>query len=445
VNILFLLIDCLRADACFAADRRVETPTLDALRRKGTAFTQAISVAGITPVCLASLFTGLYPFVHGIRPLSLNRFYLSTAKLNPNWLTLAEILRDSGYTTCATVTGPILHVTDLNRGFQQHTHRDAEDVYLHKRFGQIIERQIRTLNSDTKPWLLFVHLWELHQPRQVLSEFNSPRYGGNRYERALSSLDRQLARVLEEADLENTLVIIHGDHGEGTESLFEFLLHPMLHDRIGIRAMRLFYSLGFKWIHRYRSLQGAHGLNVYEYSVRVPLMFIGPGIPQGQVIPEQVSQIDILPTILDLARVPAKLRPSIQGRSLSPLIAGKPWEERPVYAETYSGRSVSPRYLPMKRVRGDESPPPALVAIRTSEWKCIWVPKDARIPTELYHLKTDPFETKNLIADHPEVAADLKAYLPRLESDSVSEGPIAEMSTEEQSLLEQRLRELGYL
>ena len=129
-NVLFPHIDCLRADAAYGEGRQADTPTLDAICRQGTVFTQAISVAGSTPVCLASLFTGVYPYVHGIRPLSLNRFYLSTAKLNPRYRTLAEILRDSGYATSATVTGPILHVTELDRGFQQYQHRRNDDMYL---------------------------------------------------------------------------------------------------------------------------------------------------------------------------------------------------------------------------------------------------------------------------------------------------------------------------
>ena len=446
LNVLFLLVDCLRADVSHGVGRQVETPHLDALCRRGTVFTQAISVAGSTPVCLGSLFTGTYPFVHGIRPISLNRFYLSTKKLSPSCPTLAEILRDAGYSTWATMTGPILHVTDLDRGFQQFTHRDKDDVYLHGRFGDDLQGRLRALNSGGTPWLLFVHLWELHAPRQVLPEFNSRRFGRTRYERAVSSLDHQLGAVLKEVDLDSTLVVVHGDHGEGTESVFEWLHHPRVYDPIGIRASRLFYSLFFTWIHRYRFLQGAHGLNLYEEMVRVPLIFAGPGIPQGRAIPAQVSQIDILPTILDLVGVPVDRRPSVQGRSIRPLISGEPWEERPVYAETYSGQSVSVRYVPAKRPNADlQHRPPALVAIRTPEWKCIWVPEDSRIPTELYHLGTDPREQRNLGAERPDVAAELKAHLSRLESGWQPGGAQAGMSPEEQAMLEDRLRELGYL
>ena len=446
MNVLFLLVDCLKADITWGTDRRVKTPTLDALREQGTFATQVISVAGSTPVCLASLFTGVYPFVHGIRPLSLNRFHLSTTKLNPNCPTLAEILRQSGYATCATTTGPILHVTDLDRGFDQYTHRATDDVYLHQHFSRDLRRLVQSLDDTGKPWLLFAHLWELHAPRQVLPEFNSSRYGSNRYERAVSSFDHQLAAILQSVDFTNTLVIIHGDHGEGTGSLLEFMLHPFLYEKMGIEAMRLFYGLCFRWIHRYRVLQSAHGLNLYDEMVRVPLILAGPGVPKGCVIREQVSQIDILPTLLDLAGAPPGLWPPMQGRSLLPLIKGNPWVERPVYSEAYSGRSISLRHLPIRRAKAGTFPkPPALAAIRTSEWKCIWVPEDPRIPTELYHLTEDPLEKENLFSRRRDVAEELKSHLARLESGWQPGAQQATMSPEEQAILEDRLRELGYL
>jgi arylsulfatase A-like enzyme len=179
--------------------------------------------------------------------------------------------------------------------------------------------------------------------------------------------------------------------------------------------------------------------------VRVPLILVGPGVPGGRVIRAQASQIDILPTLLGLLQLPMDLDPPIQGRNLLPLIAGRALEERPVYIETYSGKSMSPRVLPFKRTGARFQKPPALVAIRTSEWKCIWVPDDPQVPTELYRLSEDPDETKNLIAERPEIAAEMKAYLQRLRSSGESPDARKESSPEEQALLEKKLRELGYL
>jgi len=86
-----------------------------------------------------------------------------------------------------------------------------------------------------------------------------------------------------------------------------------------------------------------------------------------------------------------------------------------------------------------------MVAIPTPEWKCIWVPDDPTIGTELYDLRTDPFEMKNLFAERPEMALELQAHLPLPPSDGGLGGHDPGMSPEEQAMLEKRLRELGYI
>jgi len=99
----------------------------------------------------------------------------------------------------------------------------------------------------------------------------------------------------------------------------------------------------------------------------------------------------------------------------------------------------------MKRLKGGvASIPPALVGIRTSRWKCIWVPEDPRIPTELYRLEEDPLERKNLAATRPEVVAELKNHLLRLEEEAQPEKS-EQGSPEEEALLKKHLRSLGYL
>src|SRR5437870_13176506 len=88
-NILGLLIDSLRADAVYGGRRGARTPTLDRLVRSGVACTQAIASASSTTPCVASLLTGTYSFMHGIRSI----FGL---KLNPAVASLVEILRACG-------------------------------------------------------------------------------------------------------------------------------------------------------------------------------------------------------------------------------------------------------------------------------------------------------------------------------------------------------------
>jgi arylsulfatase A-like enzyme len=118
-NVLFLLIDCLRADALYGTQRWARTPVLDRLVRSGVACTQAISSASSTTPCVASLLTATYSFAHGIRSI----FGL---KLTPSVSSLVETLRDHGYHTYAEVSGPLFPETGLDRGFDAYRFREAK-------------------------------------------------------------------------------------------------------------------------------------------------------------------------------------------------------------------------------------------------------------------------------------------------------------------------------
>ncbi|MEW6097026.1 MAG: sulfatase-like hydrolase/transferase [bacterium] len=184
-NVLFLLIDSLRADMCFGENRTVKTSTIDALTQKGTIFTQAISTTSTTSPSVATIMTGLYPFAHGIRSL---RGY----KLNPNCTTLAEVLRENGYRTCGMVTGPLSKELGLDKGFDEYIYRQKESN-LYIGFAKELTHYLKE-NCQKQPWFLFVHLFELHVSIRPLVEKCPLRRGGkNLYEKALSYLDYQLS------------------------------------------------------------------------------------------------------------------------------------------------------------------------------------------------------------------------------------------------------------
>ncbi len=206
-NIIFILVDCLRADAVSGEDRGTVTPTIDRLMAGGTYFSQAISTAGTTTTCVASLLTGSYPFAHGVRTLS-------GYKLNNESVTLPQILGEQGYNTYALVTGPLSPLTGLDRGFDEYHYR-TENVYLSDQWGEDLKRMFRK-KAFREPWFIFLHLWEVHRPRKVQESFNSRRYGADPYERSVSSLDPELGRLLDVVG-EDTVTILHGDHGENRE------------------------------------------------------------------------------------------------------------------------------------------------------------------------------------------------------------------------------------
>ena len=205
-NVLFLMVDCMRADTLWDRQRYPYVPNLDALMARSTSFTEMITAATTTTPSVATLLTGRYPAEHGIRSLL-------GYKLQPDVKTLPEILREHGYHTVAEVTGPLFPVTGLDRGYDLY-HRRERHWYLDTGWGSKI---VATLagNRLKEPWFMFLHLWELHWPRKAKGEFASAKYGDKLYQRSVAYLDSQLPRILEAIDPEQTIVALTGDHGEG--------------------------------------------------------------------------------------------------------------------------------------------------------------------------------------------------------------------------------------
>ena len=412
-NTLFVLVDCLRADAAWGGDRGTVTPAIDELMSRGTYFSQAISTASTTTTCVASMLTGNYPFAHGLRTLSGH-------KLNSGCVTLPQVLQKQGYHTYALVTGPLSPLTGLDRGFEQYDFR-TEKVYLSDDWGEELRRKLKE-GFFREPWFIFLHLWEIHKPRQVSAKFDSKRFGVDPYERAVSSLDPELGRLFELAGKDAT-IILHGDHGENREVVRQKLLFRYYHRlkrRLSYSVDPRFYKIG-------------HSFHVYDFLVRVPLLFVGPGIfPAGKVVTDQVRQIDIFPTLAEVLGL--EIPGPIHGRSLVPLIKGESLPEAPAHVA-----AVGESLQGAKNWR---------VGIRTPEWKYVFAPQNLGISEELYRLEADPNELRNLAKKRPHIADELRGKLMEIISGTyyVNDVPDGdEMSEGERKIMEERLKQLGYL
>jgi len=380
-NCLFILVDCLRADKCFGNSRTARTPTIDSLCQRGTAFTQSITTTTTTSPSVASILTGLYPLRHGVRSLS-------GYKLNPSVRTLGQIFRDNGYHTYAEVTGALVPQIGLNKWFEQYNcRRGYENVYS-SWYDDLLEKFL--YRKFEEPWFIFLHLFELHLPRQLRPKYNSRNFGANGYERALSSLDASLADLVRCVD-DNTIIVFHADHGEQ-------IAQGMLQEH-AVRLTRYPIALGRKLrlksasrLHRL-----GHGFHVYDYLVRVPLIFVGRGIlPENKIIPAQVRQIDIFPTIVDLLGLEHP-DSRLNGRSLLPLMKGEELPEIPAYCEACGGSL------------GDKSR--WLAGLRTPKWKYVFAPYSNDVADELYDLENDPAEKENIASKRPRVARELRNRL----------------------------------
>jgi len=401
-NVLFLLVDCMRADAL--GSRGVPTPNLDALVASGVRFTQAIASASSTTPCVATMLTGAYSPRHGVRAIG-------GLPLHPDVVTLPMLLREAGYHTVAEVTGPLLPESGLDRGFSEYQLRPAS-AHLSDAWGGALVERLRA-GRLPEPWFLFLHLWELHSPRKVLPPYRRRRYGRNRYARALASLDAMLAPLFAALPAD-TVVVLHGDHGERL---------------IGSR-------LAYRWYRLWRDLLGAarthkregHETDVYEELIRVPLVLVAPGrLSPGAEVTQLVRQVDLMPTLLDLLQL--SVPPELDGVSLLPAVRAGAELRLEAFLEAFG------------RVRG--TPRDRRSGWRTGTWKYIVAPNAPDMPEELYDLTTDPRERRNLATREPARVAAFRKRIAAVEATATAAVP--ELSGAERAAVEQRLRELGYL
>ena len=405
-NVLFLVIDSLRADAVFGD--HIHTPNFDDLARRGAAFRQCICTCTTTTPSFSSMLTGCYPPKHGVR--GLQGYRLSSALT-----TMAEAFKAGGYRTYAEVTGPLLPETGVLRGFEDAHHRPAYKVPFFGWRDEVIER----MHAHVDPWFMLLHIWEVHRPYRAPPDFEKRRDKAG-YEAAVHATDEWLAPVFEAAG-NDAIVVITGDHGEdypGSAAAFQGV-------RVARKARRVLKLKRWSQFldNKFAALEIGHGFALYEHLVRVPLIVAGPGVPSTR-IDEQVRHVDLLPTMLELCG----LNPpsGIDGRSLRPLLDGADLPEEPAYMEAVGVK------LGGRRIAG----------ARTPDWKYL---RQGTNKPVLYSLNggSRPNEKRNVYARFPEVARGLEAFVERVQSGEV----IAEsgMTSEEEAIIEKNLRDLGYL
>jgi arylsulfatase A-like enzyme len=405
-NILLLVVDSLRADAVFGD--RVPTPNLDALAARGAAFTQCVSTCTSTTPSFSSILTGCYPPKHGVRGL---RGY----RLSEALPTMAEVFSKAGYSTHGEVAGPLLPETGVLRGFEDARCRKAYRVPWFAWRDEMVAK----ICSYQQPWFMLLHIWEVHRPYKPPPDFEARNYRAG-YEAAVAATDEWLAPVLEAAG-DDTVIVVTGDHGEDFPA-------SKLHWTLGGVARRLRRKVRLaRWMpaldRRFAGLEIGHGFALFEQLIRVPLVMAGPGVPRTR-IEGQVRHVDLLPTLAELGAIEPP--GGVDGRSLVPALQGAELPEQPAYLEAVG-----------VKLEGN-----SIVGARTSEWKLL---KPGRGKPSLYRLDggAPPNEKRNVLRDHPDVAAYLETFIERIASTETTE--VSGMTAEEEKVVEKHLQDLGYL
>lgn len=423
--IVFLIVDCLRADRAFAQADLAPDGFLGRLRSRAFTFENAVTVTPTTTPAVATMLTGCYPFEHGLRGLK-------GFRRAPNTPTLAGALAEAGYRTEASVTGPLQPELELFDEFDDYRWVPGIDASLHGPWGEHLVERVRDLRRRGQPWLLVFHVWDLHERRQVPPGWDGAALSSTVYDRALGALDARLAELLPPEELEDVVVCLVGDHGENlrfeprrkvgrilaglmwwkptrwaVQPLTKRLIAHGAHSR-SKRALRL----------APRALI-THGHHLFEPLLRVPYMLAGPGIAPGTSA-TLVTHTDLAPTLASVAGVWFQ-----GGVGAVPLhLDGSGDPERHVILETAWVTSL---------------PGVRQIGLRTLTWKYMELAEGGA--PALFDLESDPRERRNVVAEHPEVA---KLFAEELRAAFAGEVVGERMSDETSAVVEQRLRDLGY-
>ncbi len=414
-NVLLISLDALRADhlSCYGYDRRT-SPFLDEIAARGTRFSHAFVNTHGTPPSHATMLSSLYQETHRVgfgagTPTGRNDTVPEQVEM------VQEILQRSGWRTVAVTGGGYMSsIFGFGRGFESFTDK-----------AKSIEQGTRLLiteleNQQDRPVFAFLHTYQIHSPydppdpyralwdtgasdfeasnenltpiQNVAAEILKPEdfdHLGALYDGEIAFTDATLRVFFSELErigfLDNALVIITSDHGE------EFGDHGGL----------------------------LHRVSLFEELLHIPFILYGAGVAEGIVDPVMISLIDVAPTILAAAGLP--IADVMEGRDLRGDLSKPEWGDQRVFAQY-----TSLRY-----------------AVRTPRFKLIQHPKTQRL--QLFDLRRDPAERRNVRRHHEELTASLLAELEewkRARPEPVRLG--AEQSDLPESTIEE-LRALGYV
>lgn len=419
----------------------IRTPNLDRLALQGVRFTDCYAAAPVCSPSRAALLTGCIPDRLGVYNwIPAN----SPMHLGSGEVTFAQILKSRGYATCHVgkwhLNGKFNSTAQpqpSDQGFdhwfstQNNAAPSHADPVNFVRNGQpagplkgnsstlIVNEAVAWIKGVPagRPFGLFVCLHAPHEPIAADAEFlawypEARKRGEALYYANVSQMDHEvgrLVRFLDEAGLgRNTLVFFTSDNGPETLNRYK-------------EAWRSHGSPG--------PLRGMK-LHLYEGGIRVPGILRWPGrAGPGTTISEPISGVDLLPTICDIVHASPPARRPLDGASILPALRGRRMARRTPLCWKYYNASGRPK-----------------AALRAGDWKILGIPdraspraagslfdpaqdmeylKHTKLAAfELYNLREDPGEMRDLASQQPERRRSMEERLTALYSRIQAEGPV---------------------
>lgn len=439
-NIVVALCDDLGAgDLGCSGHPVIRTPNIDRFASQGLRFSSFYAASPVCSPSRAGLLTGrtpvrcgIYDWINPGSPVHLKRDETS----------IATILRDAGYATCLSGKWHLSGAANLDsqttpgdHGFQHWFATQNNAAPSHENPDNFIRNgtpvgPLQDYSSDlivaeavqwlgrrrtAQPFFLFLSYHSPHEPVATSPEFtsmypNPAKRGQDLYYGNVSQLDRSFGRLLAAIDAipdrDNTLVLFTSDNGP-------------------------------EWLNRYEASWRSHGtagllrsqkLSLYEGGIRVPGLLRWPArVRAGQVNTTPAGFVDLLPTFCEISATELPQRKQLDGTSLAPLL---------------SGRGLQ-RGIPLHWHYFNTIDPPR-AALRDGDWKILgfsgrddgrragggFRPEDfSRIKDttlakyELYNLRDDPREQRDLSSAEPSLLRDLAARLNRIDAEVRAEAP----------------------
>ena len=374
-NVVLITVDTLRADRV----GRGLTPNIDRLAARGVSHENVRANVPLTLPSHVSLMTGTIPPLHGVRE--------NGVVFDRKIPTLARVFKEEGYRTGAFVGAYVLNRRfGLDEGFDTYddaVRRDPERTELleaERPAGEVVDAAVRWLGAGRpapgtteQPFFLWVHMYDPHAPYVPPAEYLT-KARGNAYDGEVAYADAQIGRLLDAID------------AHGFTDRTSFVVTSDHGESLGEHG------------------EQTHGMLVYEATARVPLVFAPRSMDAPPVRQEAISLTEVHPMLVfaafgrvTLGRCGGAARCDVYTESMYPRRAG--WH--------------------------------ALTSLADDQWKLI-----ASSEIELYDLRSDPSEERNIAAANQTVVQAMSAQLAKLRSARTASAAPAEAA--------ERLRSLGY-
>jgi len=441
-NIILITVDTLRADHLYGyGNNKIYTPNIDKLIKEGALFTRAKSQTPSTFPSHASLLTSAYPRTHGIRANGSYKINFDRIKY------LNKILKEKGYKTAGIVSMDALITNIANYedfDFHDDMRGTATNVRWERRSNETNEIVLNWLMQNyTSKFFLWIHYFDPHTPYKPLAPYDkiyqpsdpnqrwnynipkekikkllrldnntNPDYYISQYNGEITFNDKSIGEVIkflkEKKIYDNTFIILTADHGE---------------------------SFG-----EHEEIYFAHTWRLYTPFIHVPLIFKFPKAyePAKKIITNITEGVDVAPTILSYLNI--KIPPEFEGKSLFTLINGK--------------STSSKEYLFAENAITKWKIQDKIFSIQDKNWQLLYAKNFEkysfqRTDKELYDLKSDPLQKKNLIGSYPDIEKQLFEALNKWlkEDKAFLREPIPNVFTIPKLAkeTEERLKSLGYL